>query len=259
MPRSADTTGNQPLRLLILGGTAEARRLAEAVAARAGIAATVSLAGATGDPRPFPVPTRIGGFGGAAAQAEWIETHRIDAVIDASHAFAREIGPRTAGLCAGRGLPFLRLVRPGWVPAPGERWTRIAHPAEAASLIPEDARIFLATGRQSLPGFAALAGRALWCRVVDPPALPFPWPGGAWLTGRPPFPESGEVGLFRRLGIDWLVAKDAGGDAGRTKLEAARALGLGVALLDRPPLPPGPVVAAVEDALDWLDGLGAAE
>jgi precorrin-6A/cobalt-precorrin-6A reductase len=257
MSRVAAALPTDRLRLLILGGSAEARVLAEALSDRPDIAATVSLAGVTRDPRPLPLHTRIGGFGGAAAQADWIEAQRIEAVIDASHPFAARIGPRTAALCAARGLPFLRLLRPGWVAGSGDRWTCIARPEDAAPLIPEDARVFLAVGRQSLPEFAGLAGRALWCRIVDPPGQPFPWPNGTWEIGRPPFAAADEVALFRRLCIDWLVAKDAGGAGGRAKLDAARCLGLQVALLDRPMPPPGPIVATVAEALDWLDQVTA--
>ena len=247
------TSRSQPLQLLILGGTAEARDLAGLVSTRADIAATVSLAGATRDPLPLPLPTRSGGFGSAAAQAEWMQQNRIATVIDATHPFAARIGPRTAGICARLGLPYLRLLRPSWSAGPGDRWTRIAQPGDAARLIPPEARIFLATGRLSLPDFAALAGRSLWCRIVDPPKGAFPWPNGAWEIGRPPFSTASESDLFRRLGIDWLIAKDAGGAGGRAKLDAARTLGLEVALLDRPAPPPGEVVATAAEALNWLD------
>src|ERR1700733_13759213 len=55
-----------PLRVLILGGTTEARQLAGHLASRAEFAATLSLAGRTAAPAAQPVPVRVGGFGGAA-------------------------------------------------------------------------------------------------------------------------------------------------------------------------------------------------
>ena len=51
-------------RPLLLGGTTEASALA-ALLAGAGIRAQLSLAGRTKAPAPQPLPTRIGGFGGA--------------------------------------------------------------------------------------------------------------------------------------------------------------------------------------------------
>ena len=53
-------------RILILGGTAEARQLAGRLAGRAGLEITLSLAGRTASPAAQPVPVRVGGFGGAA-------------------------------------------------------------------------------------------------------------------------------------------------------------------------------------------------
>src|SRR6516165_9780326 len=52
-------------RILILGGTTEARRLAERLQPRADLAVMLSLAGRTAAPAAQPVPVRIGGFGGA--------------------------------------------------------------------------------------------------------------------------------------------------------------------------------------------------
>ena len=55
--------------LLLFGGTTEANALARALA-DAGIAATYSYAGRVGTPRAQPLPTRVGGFGGAQGLAD---------------------------------------------------------------------------------------------------------------------------------------------------------------------------------------------
>ena len=47
-------------RILILGGTTEARQLAEALASRADLDVVLSLAGRTVEPAPQPVPVRSG-------------------------------------------------------------------------------------------------------------------------------------------------------------------------------------------------------
>jgi precorrin-6A/cobalt-precorrin-6A reductase len=112
--------------------------------------------------------------------------------------------------------------------------------------------VFLATGRQTLEAFAGLADCRLICRQIDPPDGPFPFPNGAYLLGRPPFSIADEVGQFTRLGVDWLVVKDAGGAASRTKLDAARDLGLPVLMIRRPPQPEAERVETVAAALDWL-------
>jgi len=52
-------------RVLILGGTAEARELAQKLAGRDDFTVTLSLAGRTAAPAPQGVPVRVGGFGGS--------------------------------------------------------------------------------------------------------------------------------------------------------------------------------------------------
>lgn len=241
--------------ILLLAGTAEARRLAEALARR-GIPAMASLAGVTRAPAPLPLPTRIGGFGGDAGLAAFLDAHPVRAVIDATHPFAARITARVHAVCGRRGLPLLRLERAPW--GPGEGRISVADEAEAIGLIPPDAVVLLTTGRQSLPAWAGLRAARVHLRVIDPPdpgAAPFPFPGG-WEVARPPFTEAAERATLRRLGVTHLVAKDSGGEEGRTKLDAARALGIPVLLIRRPPVPPGlATVATVEDALAWAEAL----
>ena len=83
-------------RILILGGTSEARRLAEALAGRSDLAVTVSLAGRTASVPPLPVPVRVGGFGGAAGLAVYLRAERIDVLIDATHPHAASISANAA-------------------------------------------------------------------------------------------------------------------------------------------------------------------
>nr|WP_208103267.1 precorrin-6A/cobalt-precorrin-6A reductase [Rubellimicrobium sp. CFH 75288] len=239
---------------MLLAGTAEARRLAHALA-EAGLPAVASLAGATRDPAPLALPVRHGGFGGDEGFAAFLDAHPVRAVIDATHPFAARITARTHRICAARALPLLRLERPGWGEGPGRRL--VASEAEAAALIPPDAVVFLATGRGSLPAWSGLRAARVHLRVIDPPDRPFPFPGG-WEVGRPPFDAAAEAGTFRRLGVTHLVAKDSGGPEGWPKIEAARALGIPVLLLRRPPLPTGLCTVTTEDdALAWARSVAA--
>ncbi|MFO8126246.1 precorrin-6A/cobalt-precorrin-6A reductase, partial [Yoonia sp.] len=103
--------------------------------------------------------------------------------------------------------------------------------------------------------FSNLQGREVICRQIDPPEKPFPFAGGRYLVGRPPFSVEDEVALFQDLGIDVLVVKNAGGAPSRTKLTAARQLGIPVLMIARPAQGNWPVVATVEDALSWVHAL----
>ena len=238
------------MTVLLLAGTGDAKRIAQGLA-DAGVAAVASLAGATRAPDALAIPTRIGGYGGAVGFEAYLDAEGITRVVDATHPFAAQITLRTAAICGARGLPYLRLTRSPWVPGAGDDWTEINCEEDAAAHIPARATVFLATGRQTLARFGNLVGRRLVCRQIDPPDGPFPFAGGEFLIGRPPFSVADEVDLFRRLGVDFLIVKNAGGVASRSKLDAARELGIPVLMIKRPEVPPGPTVESVQEALAW--------
>ena len=242
------------MTLLLLAGTTEARQIAWELSTK-GIRAIASLAGVTRSPDPLPLPTRVGGFGGEAGFGAFVNAQGISAVIDATHPFASRITDRTARICADISIPYLQVLRPVWLPYPEDRWIDIATEQDAAAHIPAGSTVFLATGRQTLDRFSGLQGSRVLCRQIDPPAAPFPFEGGEFIIGRPPFSLERELDLFTALGVDWLVVKNAGGTESRTKLVAARQLGIPVLLLRRPPMPDAPRVATVQAALDWVRSL----
>lgn len=237
--------------ILLLAGTGEARALAAGLQ-QAGIPTLASLAGATRQAAQLQVETRVGGFGGAEGFARVLAEQGITAVIDATHPFAAQISQRSQAVCAARGVPYLQVLRPAWEPMPGDDWKFAENEHEVLTLTGSKNVIFLATGRQTLHRFAGLSGREVICRQIDPPEAPFPFEGGRYLVGRPPFSVEDEVRLFHDLGVECLVVKNAGGAASATKLTAARQLQIPVIMINRPPQPPGQKVATVEAALDWV-------
>lgn len=242
------------MKLLLLAGTGEAKEIAKRLS-RMGVPARASLAGATRAPAGLALPTDSGGFGGESGFKSYVQRHDITAVLDATHPFAHRISHRSAEICKSMGLSYCQLLRPAWAPGPDDKWITLSREEDAALHIPDGSKVFLATGRQTLNRFANLAGCHLICRQIDPPDRPFPFPNGSYLIGRPPFSEEDEFTLFKDLGVDWLIAKNAGGTASRTKLDAAGRLGIGVALLERPPQPDALRVTCVEAALDWVRAL----
>lgn len=239
------------MTLLLLAGTGEARDVARALSERQ-VPAIASLAGVTRAPRPLGLPTRSGGFGGDAGFRAYLRDNAITAVLDATHPFADRVSLRSARICAEENIPYCQLLRAPWVPSPEDDWTILQDEAEAAKHIAPGATVFLATGRQTLHRFANLDRCRLICRQIDPPDGPFPFANGAFLVGRPPFSEEDEFRLFQQLGVDWLVAKNAGGSVPFTKFLAARRLGIRVAMIARPPQPDAPRVETVTEALDWV-------
>ncbi|CCB72428.1 cobalt-precorrin-6A reductase [Streptantibioticus cattleyicolor] len=241
------------MHVLILGGTTEARRLAEVLDAVPGRRVTSSLAGRVASPRMPPGEVRVGGFGGAEGLAGWLRDHAVDVLIDATHPFAGTISFHAARAAATAHVPLLALRRPGWVPVEGDRWHEAASLEEAARLLPDlGRRVFLTTGRMGLATFAALDDLWFLVRSVDPPQAPHPARMDVVLD-RGPFTLDGERELLRRHRVEVLVTKDSGGAATAPKLTAAREAGIPVVVVRRPPVPEGvPVVSGPEEAARWI-------
>jgi precorrin-6A/cobalt-precorrin-6A reductase len=242
------------MRVLVLGGTTEASMLAAKLAERADIDAVLSLAGRTANPRPSPLPTRTGGFGGAEGLARWLSEHQTDAVVDATHPFAATMSRNAAAACFRLGLPLLGLRRPPWQAQPGDRWIEIATMADAIpALGSAPHRVFLTIGRLELAPFATAPQHFYLVRSIEPIGEALPVPRVRTLRARGPFDEAGERALLEGEHIDIIVTKNSGGSATYAKIAAARTLGLPVIVVARPEKPAVAAVASVTAALEWIE------
>jgi precorrin-6A/cobalt-precorrin-6A reductase len=238
------------VRILILGGTGEARELAAMLVA-AGTDVLSSLAGRVRDPRLPQGPVRIGGFGGADGLTAFLEAEGITAVVDATHPFASGITANAAQAATWASVPLLVLRRPEWDRDPA--WETVAdiHAAAAAVESWPGQAVFLTTGRRDLAAFAGDDGHHFLVRTVDPPDGPVP-ARMTLIMDRGPYTVDGETALMREHGIGLLVTKNSGGPMTAAKLQAARDLGVQVVMVQRPPLPAGStVVATVAEAIRW--------
>ena len=238
---------------LVLAGTSNARALCDALAEYK-IDAIASLAGETRSPRALGIQTRIGGFGGAAGLAKYITENNIKWVVDATHPFAVQMSNTNTQVCTTLGVPTISLQRPAWTPIPADDWHFINDISELPDLIPTGANVFLGTGRKTLAEYHVLAGRRLLCRVIDAPVGDFPFAGGAFQVGRPPFSVEEEIALFQKESIDWIVVKNAGGSGGFSKLVAARQMGIPVAMINRQTQQNCEMMTEVSDVMKWIQG-----
>jgi len=248
------------VRILILGGTGEARELAAALTA-AGVDVLSSLAGRVTRPRLPEGPVRTGGFGGPAGLAAFLTAEGVTSVIDATHPFAAAITGNAAEAAAAAGVRLLVLRRPPWPADPS--WLTVPDIDAAAAAVrdwPGEA-VFLTTGRRDLGAFAADDRHRFLARAVDPPDPGAQAPPRLTLIlGRGPYTLDGETALLREHGIGLLVTKNSGGPMTAAKLDAARALAVTVVMVERPPLPPLPPaagpVSTVAEAVRWVSDGG---
>jgi precorrin-6A/cobalt-precorrin-6A reductase len=244
------------VKILILGGTGEGIALASAFASLPGRHVISSLAGRVANPKLPPGDVRIGGFGGAEGLAAYLGDNAIDAMIDATHPFARRMGWNAAAAASATHTPLLRYERPAWQPQAGDRWIDVGDWDEAVSALRGKARrVFLALGRQELAPFVALRDVAFVIRAVEEPDSQLAFADAEIVLARGPFRLEDERALLRSRQIDHLVCKNSGGGATDAKLQAARELGVTVIMQRRPARPDVPQVSDIQAAIDWVTSL----
>ncbi len=241
------------MRVLLLGGTSEARELAELLHPKVDVIS--SLAGRVPNPALPVGEVRIGGFGGVDGLRRWLVESRVDAVVDATHPYAATITEHAAEACGALRIPHLVVARPAWpqgdaIPATSD--------ADAVKAVRDRGftRVFLTTGRSGVDVFSDVDAWFLIRAVTapDPHSLP---PRHEVVLSRGPYRYEDEHALLAEHRIDCLVTKNSGGDMTRPKLDAAAALGVPVVMVDRPALPDGVApVSTVDDAVAWVSGLG---
>lgn len=240
-------------RILILGGTRDARQLAEELVA-GGYNPITSLAGVTEQPVLPPGDVRVGGFGGVAGLKSYLENNGIRLVIDATHPFAARISAHAFEACRSTGVLLLRFERKPWMPVEGDCWTMVSSSAEAAAALPSGARVLLTTGRKDLVPFFARDDISGIARMIEEPPSS---PPANWviLRERPPFAVEDEAKLLAENAITHLVTKNAGGSATEAKLQAARDMGIPVIMVARPAKPDVPCFAAIGNLMVAVEGV----
>ena len=248
-------TGVIGSRILILGGTEDGLRLHRKLAAVPGLEPCLSLAGRTASPKDLPEDSRIGGFGGVAGLATFLQDNAIAAMVDATHPFAGQISTHADEAAILTGTPWLKFSRPPWTPQAGDNWIVVDDETAAAGRLSAGGTVFVALGAQKLAPFGHRDDVTMILRVVDAPETPLlPFPHRV-ICGRGPFSLASELALLTRHDVSLIVARNSGGEGASAKLVAARQLNLPVIMIRRPGVSHQKAVTSVDAAFDWVMGL----
>jgi len=239
-------------RILILGGTSDARTVAEHLAGRPDLSVISSLAGRVNQPSLPEGIVRVGGFGGVAGLISYLVDENIAVVVDATHPFAAKISGNAELACNTLRIPLIALERPPWEPKEHDRWCTVASMQAAASMVNHrNNRVFLSIGRQELGAFSRCEDAWFLVRAIDKPTDTMP-PNSKLILQRGPFHLDDELQLFRKESISLLVSKNSGGSATYSKIKAARALQIPVVMIDRPRKHSIPTLAGPDEVLNKL-------
>lgn len=238
--------------ILILGGTRLAREFADELANVLDASIVYSLAGITKTPKlPHSVSVRYGGFGGQDAFGDFLQKTRFDAVVDATHPFARQMSETAIEACKAVDCPYLSLVPQPWEPQPGDHWLKVATLEDAVTNLPSGSRVLLAIGRKQAEVF--FVRNDCWFLVRSIEALEYGNPACNWhnLTDWPGQSTEDEIKLLQSHGINLIVSKNSGALVSYRKIEAAREIGIPVLMIERPQIPYPNQLFTVNDAITW--------
>lgn len=254
------------MKLLVLGGTADGRKIVEALdsigllqtysQATNKIELIYSIAGLTSPPA-LACQVISGGFSQYGGLANYIKHHGIEAVLDATHPFAKNISRMAVQAAAIQKIPCWRFLRPEWQAQTGDRWQFCKSINKVFPVLTDYSSIFFTVGQLGQDFVQQLSqqqknGQKIRVRTGLKPEFKFPTKI-EWLQGMGAFNTEDESKLLQQLRVDLLVTKNSGGEDVVAKLIAARELGINVLLIERPEL------EAVEqqfyklqDCINWL-------
>lgn len=238
------------MKILILGGTGEARELAARLV-ELGHDVTTSLAGRTKSPELPAGQLRVGKFGGILGLVGYLQQRGFDRLVDATHPYAGLISINAVAAAERTGIPLVRYVRPAWPEPYGANWQHVASIGAAAEALPPGAVALVTTGHEGLERLLERNDCTLLVRLIEPPAHPLPRHAKLVLS-RPPYSLEQERGLMQREAVTHLVSKNSGGEQTRAKLAAAQALSVKVVMVERPVYGPAVEVATLDAAIAAL-------
>lgn len=220
--------------ILILSGTAEGYALAQQLhEEHPNWRIISSLAGRTKNPNLPIGEIRIGGFGGTEGLIDYISKQKVDKIIDATHPYAKMISENAERAAKDCAIEYQKTERPAWQQTEGDNWTEVQSIEEAADILPKNATVFLALGRQYIDAFQHRSDCHFIVRMVDH-SDDVPLSSYKLILGRPNENSAGEQKLFLEHEITHLITRNSGGEKSYAKIIAARDAKIPVIMIQRP-------------------------
>ncbi|MEP1963060.1 precorrin-6A/cobalt-precorrin-6A reductase [Tateyamaria sp.] len=176
----------------------------------------------------------------------------VQGILDVTHSFDEQT--RQAALLRAPDASYACVPRDVWAAQKGDHWTEVDTLEQAVSALPLGARVFAATGRDSLSALHRHDG-PVFLRQLSQHSDATGYDNCTFVFGVAPFAVSDEIALLQKLRIDVVLARNIGGEGSFPKLAAARALGLPAVLLRPPVRPEGARLRSAKDVADWVDAL----
>jgi len=220
--------------VLIIGGTAEANKIAYHFINNEKYNIIISLAGRTINPKIITPNTRIGGFGGSEGLENFIHTKKIELIVDASHPYATNISRNAIETSKRLRIPIISYIRREWKRSPLDNWIDAKSFEDAIKYLPKISRTFLSLGKQNLDLFSNLKKHWFLIRTIDKIQLDTFKASHRYIYGKGPFTILDELLIMKNNRIDYIITRNSGGDDTYAKMLAARYLKKRVIVIRRP-------------------------
>lgn len=221
--------------VLILGGTTLARQLIDELSDYSQFKTTVCLTRkTTGYDRADQ--KIIGLIPGVDSLCEMIQTENVNYLVDATHPFAIDISKTAFSASSNASIPLFTLQNPAWNKQIGDNWIDVDNHESAIqniSKLPANSHVFLSVGGRAISRYAILKKIKFTARCIRTD-LGSEVKNVSIIKEKGPFDLDSELILFKANKFDYMVTKNAGGDATYAKIIAARQRGVPVVIINRP-------------------------
>ncbi len=196
----------------------------------------------------------------------FLKTQQVALILDVTHPYAVNMSTHAVQAAEAEQIPCWRFHRPAWEMQEGDRWSSFSDWHEMLKQLRfRQGGVLLTTGQLTQPELDQLMDAVSQSAVktteishgkvsqgspdkAEPEPLRIVMRTAApsrvelpeeihWIKAIGPFDAGNEKALLEEHGIQVVVSKNSGGKATQGKLDAARALGIEVFMLQRPELP----------------------